>query len=422
MKLLLDLSLLRHNRNFCRLYLGQFISFFGSMITGVALPYQIYHETHSTLMVGLLSLAQLLPLLITALLGGVLADRRHRQPLLISTELLLALGCLLLSWNASLATPHIWLLFIAATLMSAINGLHRPALESMTQQIVAKCDFPLLGSLSSFKFGVGMVAGPAVGGLLIAHMGLVATFSVDFATFFISLMFLLQIKNIPKPFAENNESALTSLTQGFRYALSKQELLGSYFVDFIAMIFGMPMALFPAIAQSHGGAKALGMLYSAPAIGALILSFFSGWVKPIKRHGVAIALSAGLWGIAIIAFGLARNIMLALFFLALAGALDALSGIFRGIMWNEIIPNHYRGRLAGIEMISYMSGPKLGDTEAGLVAAAFGITASVVSGGILCVLGVGICCYYLPKFWTYESNIAKNTLVDSDLALGEKSP
>ncbi len=403
MSYLINLSILKSNRNYRLLYFGQFVSFLGTMITSVALPYQIYHETHSTLMVGLLSLFQLLPLLLTALIGGVLADRQHRKILLLISESLMALGCLALAMNANLSMPYIWIIFVVAIFMSGINGLHRPALDSITQQIVPKEDFPMISSLSTFTYSTCMIAGPALGGLIISHFGLVITFIIDFISFICSLIALLMLSHIPKPQPANDESAIKSLIEGFRYAIARQELLGTYFVDFAAMIFGMPMALFPAIAQSYGGVKTLGLLYSAPAIGAVIISFYSGWIKHIKRHGVAIAVAATLWGVSIIFFGLSHHLYLALIFLAFAGAFDAVSGIFRQIMWNETIPNEYRGRLSGIEMISYMSGPKLGDTEAGLVAAAFGITVSVVSGGVLCIIGVAICCYYLPKFWQYRS-------------------
>jgi MFS family permease len=177
------------------------------------------------------------------------------------------------------------------------------------------------------------------------------------------------------------------------------------------MVFGMPQALFPAIAEQRGGAQTLGLLYSAPAVGALLLSFFGGISEKIKRHGAAISVSAILWGFAIIGFGLAANLWLSLFFLMLAGTFDAASAIFRQLLWNETIPNNYRGRLSGIEMISYLSGPKLGDTEAGLVAAAFGITASIVSGGILCVVTVAACSYLLPKYWNYRS--ASHPVIES---------
>lgn len=405
MSYLINLSIFRRNRNFSLLYLGQFISFLGTMIAGVALPYQIYVETHSTLMVGLLSLVQLLPLMVTALIGGVFADRYHRKLLLLISESILAIGSLLLAFNAMLPQPYISVMFVVSACMSAFTGLHRPALDSMVQQIVAKEDFPTVGSLGTIKFSISMIAGPAIGGLMLATIGISATYFADFASFLISLVAIFCITNIPKPPKEGkDESTIAALKTGFKYAFSRQELIGTYVVDFIAMVFGMPTALFPAIAMSFGGAKVLGMLYSAPAVGALAVSVISGWTTRIKRHGVAVAVSATLWGVAIIFFGLASNFALSLFFLALAGAADAVSGIFRMVMWNQTIPNQLRGRLAGIEMISYLSGPKLGDTEAGLVAAAFGVTASVVSGGVLCVLGVIGCCFFLPKFWRYHAD------------------
>mgnify|MGYP003646802966 CR=1 FL=1 len=404
MRYFADLSIFRRNTNFALLYTGQFVSFFGTMITSVALPFQIYKDTGSILMVGLLSLVQLIPILFTALLGGVLADRYHRRKLLLSAELFLALGGLMLAANAGMHGESVWLIFITAALMSAFNGLHRPALDSIVQQIVPRSDFPAVAALGSFKVSVGMIVGPAVGGLLVAHTGLITTYLIDALTFAVSFCALLMMSHIPAPEVEFDEPVMTSLKTGLKYAVSRQELVGSYAVDFVAMIFGMPNALFPAIAQSFGGAKVLGMLYSAPAVGALIVSILSGWSHKVTRHGAAIAIAAILWGFAIIGFGLASNLWLALFFLSLAGAFDAISGIFRGTMWNQTIPNKLRGRMAGIEMISYLSGPRLGDTEASIVAAAFGLTASIVSGGVLCVVGVTICCVALPKFWQYHSD------------------
>jgi len=407
MSYFVNLSLFRRNRNFTLLFIGQFLSFIGTMVTSVALPYQIYMETHSTLMVGLLSLAQLLPLLVTALIGGVFADRYHRRLLLLVAESSLAMGCLLLMWNAAQPTPHIWAIFVVATIMSAMNGLHRPALESIVQQIVPKEDLPTVSSIGTFKYSACMIAGPALGGLLIAYFGVVTTYFFDLLTFIISLIALLLMWHIPKPQGMFQDSTWSALKKGVQYAMSRQELIGTYVVDFMAMIFGMPTALFPAIALSFGGPKALGMLYAAPAMGALVIAFFSGWTLKVKRYGVAIAIAAMLWGVSIILFGFSSNFIWALFFLALAGAFDGISGIFRMTMWNETIPHELRGRMAGIEMISYLSGPKLGDTEAGLVAAAFGITASIVSGGVLCVVTVGMCCYFLPKFWHYHCDQLK---------------
>lgn len=406
----IDIGLLKRNRDFGLLYIGQFISFIGTMITSVALPYQIYQLTQSTLMVGLLSLVQLLPLLVTALLGGVLADRYNRRYLIIISEFILAIGCGLLAINASLTHPSLSLIFSTALLMSAITGLHRPAFDSITQQLVAVKDYKTVGALSSFKFSFGMIMGPAIAGLIIAYYGIVVTYLIDLISFALSLINLILIRQLPSAVTQSHLSIWHSLKQGIQFAYQRQELMGSYWVDFIAMIFGMPTALFPAIAQSLGDAKTLGLLYATPAVGSLIISFFSGWTIKVKHYGKAIAIAAGLWGIAIIGFGLADSLWLALGFLACAGAFDTISGIFRSTLWNETIPHAYRGRLAGIEMISYLSGPKLGDTESGLVAAAFGISFSIVSGGILCVVGVAVCCYLLPQFWRYQATDEKAKL------------
>lgn len=402
--MLIDLSLLYRNRNYGLLYIGQAVSFAGTMMTGVALPWQIYHLTHSVIMIGLLSLCQLLPLLVTALLGGVMADRYPRRKLLLMAESILSVVCLSLVWNAGRGHPSIAIIFFSAMLMSSLNGLHRPALESLTQQIVKPADFKTAGALTGLKFSVGAILAPAAGGLIIAEAGLTWAYLADFFSFFVSLVALFLIKDIPalKNVPEHSVSVWTSLKEGVQYATKRQVLLGSYSVDFIAMVFGMPNALFPVIAQSYGGAKVLGLLYSAPAAGALLVSIFSGWTSKVHRYGRAIALAAIGWGVAIILFGLSHQFGWVLFFLAIAGGFDEISAIFRITLWNSSIPNTMRGRLAGIEMISYLSGPKLGDTESSLVASAFGITASIVSGGILCVAGVAVCCWLFPTFWGHS--------------------
>ena len=386
------------------LYTGQFVSFIGTMITGVALPYQIYHLTHSSLMVGLLSLAQLIPLLFTALIGGVCADRYNRRGLVIKTELILMIGCIILVFNAHIPHPSLWVIFVVSSIMSAITGLHRPAFESMNQQLVKPEDYKALAALSSFKAGFCMIAGPAIAGLIIAYYGLVLTYFIDFLTFVVSLINLMLMRRLPSPPSETHSSMFSSLKQGLLFSMQRQELLGSYFVDFTAMVFAMPNALFPAMALSFGGVKTLGFLYAAPAVGALLLSFFSSWTANVKQDGKAIAIAAGFWGASMIGFGLSTTLWPALFFLALSGAFDTISGIFRSSLWNHSIPQDYRGRLAGIEMISYLSGPRLGDTRAGAIASCFGITTAVVSGGVLCIVGVAICCLCMPKFWKYTQN------------------
>jgi MFS family permease len=398
-----DLRPLRH-RDFRLLYAAQFVSFLGSMITYVALPWQMYRLTHSSLAVGLLGLAELLPLLATAFVGGALADSVDRRRMVIFTEVGLLGGCGLLMANAALARPSVPLLYVAAALMSALNGLQRPSLDALTPRIVPRDEIPAAAALSSLRGSVGMIAGPALGGLLLGAFGPVSAFGFDGLTYLASLAFFLALRAVPPPEAAEGAS-LRGIAEGFRYARSRQELIGTYVVDFVAMIFGMPLALFPALSEGLGGPSVLGALYAAPAVGALVASLTSRWTPRIHRHGLAVMLAAAVWGLAIVAFGFSKGLRASLFFLALAGGADAVSAIFRSTMWNQTIPDSLRGRLAGIEMVSYMSGPLLGHVEAGAVAAAFGVQASVVSGGVLCVVGVLVCGRVLPRFVKYDARV-----------------
>ena len=403
MRHLIDISLLKHNRDYAFLYSGQFLSFIGTMITSVALPYQVYQLTQSSYMVGVLSLVQLLPLLITALIGGVFADRYNRRRLVAISECFMMIGCTILVYNAYQSHPSLIVIYIVSAIMSALVGLHRPAIDSMTQQLVSPKDYKAVGSLASFKFSSCVIAGPAIAGLLIAHYGTKITYLVDLLTFVISLISLSLMRRLKPPTLIKHPSILHSLKQGIQFALGRQELMGSYAVDFIAMMFAIPNALFPAMAHSFGGVQTLGFLYAAPAVGSLLLSCFSSWVVTFKEDGKAIAIAASLWGLAMIGFGFSSSFWLALLFLVISGAFNAVSSIFRSTMWNHIIPHDYRGRLVGIEMLSYLGGPKLGDARAGAIASCLGIQATIVSGGVLCIASVALCCLLMPKFWKYRS-------------------
>jgi MFS family permease len=246
------------------------------------------------------------------------------------------------------------------------------------------------------------VLGPAIAGGLIAVAGLPVTLGVDVATFGVSLFAVSLMRAVPPPDGLARVS-VDSVLAGIRYARGRQDLLGTYLVDMNAMFFGMPLALFPQIASGFGGPAVLGLLYTAPSVGALLTSTTSGWVRRVRRHGRAIALAAAAWGIAIIGFGFAPSLWIALLALAFAGAADMVSGLFRTTIWNHTIPDAMRGRLAGIEMLSYSSGPGLGNLEAGVVGALAGVRASVVSGGVLCVLGTAALSAVLPRFWRYEA-------------------
>jgi MFS family permease len=372
------------------------------MLTYVAIPYQVYEISHSSWYVGLLGTAQLVPLLVAALFGGAAADSLDRRRLLVISELVLAACSASLVLNARLPHPNLWALFAASAAMSAVNGFHRPALEAMTQQLVSHEDQPAAAALASLRFSLGSIVGPATAGFVIAKLGVSAVYVIDVLSFGGSVASLWAMA----PLSRKNvaaESALGSIAEGVRYARSRQELIGTYVVDIVAMIFAMPMALFPMMAERWSGATAAGWLYSSMAIGSLAVTLFSGWSSKVKRHGAFVIAAAALWGAAIIALGFAPTLPLAVACLIVAGAADMVSGLFRQTIWNQTIPSELRGRLSGLEMISYMTGPLLGNARAGYLATRFDARTSIVSGGILCLVGVLACIPLLPAFWRYRS-------------------
>ncbi|HET6815786.1 MAG TPA: MFS transporter [Mycobacteriales bacterium] len=399
----LDLGPLRRSRDFRLLFAGQAVSFTGSMVTYVALPYQLYSLTHSSLLVGLLGLTELGPLLVTALLGGAIADAFDRRRTVLLTEVATVALTASLLLNASLDRPRVWPLYVVSGLFAAVDGLQRPSLDALLPRVVARPDLPAAIALASLRMNVGLVAGPPLGGLLIATAGLPTAYGFDLVSFAASLAALTAMRATPPP-PDAERPSLAGIVAGWHYARSRQELLGTYLVDINAMLFGMPNALLPAIATRFGGADALGVLYAAPSVGSLVATVTSGWTTSVQRHGRAVALAAASWGVAIIGFGFAPALWVAALLLALAGAADDISGLFRSRIWNETVPDNLRGRVAGIEMLSYSIGPLLGNVESGGVAAMTTVRVSVVSGGVLCVVGTALLALVLPKFISYDAS------------------
>jgi MFS family permease len=389
-------------REFRLLFAGQLVSTAGSTITMVALPYQCYQLTRSTLAVGLLGLAQIVPIVVLALVSGALADAVDRRRLVLAAEAGAALVGAALVVNALLAEPLVWPLFVCATLGAACYALLRPPMDAMVPRLVPREQLKAAMALEWMRSDVGVLVGPAVGGVLIAVAGLAVAYAVDVLSFLLSIGCLLAMRATPPP--ENADRvSLRSIADGFRYAVSCQELLGSYLVDINAMLMAMPTALFPAVAERYGGAEVVGALYSAPAAGSLVVAATSGWSRRVHRHGRAITLAAAGWGAAILGFGLVDALIPALALLALAGGMDAISGLFRATLWNETIPDRLRGRLAGIEMVSWSSGPAVGQVRAGAVASLAGVRASIVSGGAICIAGCVVLALVLPRFWHYDA-------------------
>lgn len=399
-----DLSPMRH-REFRLLFAGQLVTLLGTMITTVAVPYQVYRLTGSSLAVGLLGLAELAPTIGLAFVGGALADARERRGMVLLTELAAALSSLVLVVNALLSEPQLWVIYTMTAVQGGLYALQRPSLDALLPRIVPPAELAPAGALSTLRGTLGMLLGPAVAGVLIALIGLPATFAVDTLSFLLSAGAVGLMRAVP-PAASAERASLGRVLEGLRYARSRPELIGTYSVDMLAMFFGMPTALFPAIAESLGGPAVLGLLFAAPALGGLLASLTSGWTRHVHRHGLAILLAASGWGVAIALFGLATSTLAALALLAVAGGADVVSGIFRMVIWNKTIPDELRGRLASIELLSYSSGPALSGIESGAVAAVFGVRTSVVSGGILCVLGCAVCAVLLPTFREYDDRPA----------------
>jgi MFS family permease len=400
--LLVDVGLLRRRREFRLLTLGQVVSLLGSQMTFVALPVQCYALTGSTAAVGALGIAEFLPILALALVGGALADAFDRRRLIALAEaaaLVVALGLLA---NALSDRPALWVLFAGAALTAGADAIRRPPLDALEPRLVARDELKAAAALKSGLWNLAAMAGPALAGVLIAARGVGLAYAVDAATFAVALGTLAAIRT-PPPAPDAPAPSLRGVLDGLRYARSRPELIGTYVVDMNAMFFGMPLAVFPALAARLGQPAAVGLLYAAPAAGALVASISSGWTARLHRHGKAVVLAAAAWGIAIVAFGLAPWLWLAVVCLAAAGAADEVSGLFRGVMWNETIPDALRGRLAGVEMLSWSSGPTLGTAEAGAAAALVGLRASVVAGGVLCAAGSAALAAALPAFWRYDA-------------------
>lgn len=372
------------------------------MMTSVAIPFQVYSLSHNLLLVGSLGLVELAFLLLFAMLGGALADAADRRLMVLLSEVGLMAGSLVLAFNSAVPKPLLWLVFAIAGLQAAFDALQRPSLDALIPRLVERDELPAAAALSSVRGTFGMIVGPAAAGVLIATAGLPATYFVDVGTFVVGLVCLAMMRAVPPPVGAARPS-LHRVAEGLRYAWSRPELLGTYAVDIVAMLFGMPMALFPAVAESLGGPGVLGLLYAAPAAGSFVFALTSGWTRRVHRHGMGVIVAATLWGVAIIGFGVVPGLAAALVFLALAGAADSMSGVFRQVIWNQTIPDSLRGRLASIELLSYSTGPTLGNFEAGLVASLFSVRVSIVSGGVLCVAGCLLCAVLLPGLRMYDA-------------------
>jgi MFS family permease len=402
MRLSLDLTPLRTSRDYRLVFTGGAVSGFGSFITYVTIPFQVAAITNDPLAVGLLGVCELVPLLVMAFVGGALADYLDRRLLVRGGEIALAALCGVLLVNALADRPHLWLLYLVAAVTAAIDGVQRPALEAMVPRLVTPEEIPAASALQSLGMQIAQLGGPALAGILIATVDLAWVYAFDLATFAVSVTCLTLVRAVPPP-PDADRPSIRSVITGLRYAGSRPELLGTYLVDINAMFFGMPQALYPFLATQLGGPKVLGLLYAAPAVGSLLATVGSGWTGRVHRHGLMVIIAAALWGVGIVGVGLSHVLWLTLACLAFAGAADMVSGIFRMIIWSQTIPDHLRGRLAGIEMLSYTTGPLLGQLRSGAMARTrLGVGGSIWVGGALCIVGTVVMAAALPRFVRYN--------------------
>ena len=367
------------------------------------MPYQVYVLTGSTLAIAALTLFQLVPILLFALGAGSLADAVDRRRLLMATQAGLAACSLALVLLALTGAPSLVALFAVAFVAAGLSAVDQPARSSSIPRLVPPERLPSAIALNQLNFQLASIVGPAVGGILIATIGLAGAYAVDFMSFIASFVALLAIQPLP-PLGAVTRPGLDAIREGLRFARRRRAILGSFVIDLNAMIFGMPTSLFPVLALDtfHTGPAGLGFLAAAPAAGAFVGALFSGWVKSVQRTGRAILLAVAVWGLAITAFGLVTvSFPLALLCLAAAGAADVFSAVFRSSLVQLETPDQLRGRVMSIHILVVTSGPRLGDIEAAIVASLTSPQFAVVSGGIACVLGVWVVARRFPELATH---------------------
>lgn len=405
-KFAVDIAPLKKYPDLRYLFISGLITRFGSALTLVALPFQIKELTNSYIAVGAMGAVEIVPLIIFALYGGVLADTVDRKKMVWVCEAIALCISAALFGNALLHKPHLILLYFVAAAFAATDGLQSPSLGAILPRLVSHEDLPAAQSLMSLRWQVSAVIGPAVAGIIISTAGVKTAYFIDVATYVVSVILILRIRPIP-PLENAVDKSIAAMFSGLKYAASRKDLLGTYIVDLCAMFFAMPNALFPFWADSIHSRWALGFFYTAGTIGSLIVTATSGWLKTFTKNGWAITLAAIGWGGCIALAGVTNSLWAILLFLGLAGASDQVSALCRGNIWNQSIPDEYRGRLAGLELLSYSVGPLGGQLRAGTVAAISTLRTSVISGGLICIAGVTFAAAKLSDFRNYDSSTNK---------------
>jgi MFS family permease len=408
-RIAVDRAPLRISRDFRLIWSGEVVSQIGTQITTVALFIQVYDLTHSAAAVGALGLVQLVPMIVVGLSFGPVIDRVDRRQILIFAQVSQAFASGLLLAGALMGDPPLALLYVAAAISAGLVSIALPTRAAVTPNLVPAEMLPSATALNQVMWTGAAVVGPALGGLLVQQLGLTWAYGIDVASYGVALVCALMLRPLlPKRDAageHDEERGFAAVRTGLRYLKGKRVLQSTFTIDIVAMVFGMPRALFPVLAveQFHRSEGVVGLLFSAAAAGALVGALTSGWVKHIRRMGLAVIIAVALWGGAVVCFGLAgERLWLAVLFLAFAGGADVVSAVFRSTIQQLTVPDALRGRLTSFNIVVVAGGPRLGDAEAGFVASVFSPMVSVVSGGLLCLAGVGVIAAAVPRFSTWQ--------------------
>ena len=398
-----DITPLRRSRDFRYLYAGTAVGQIGSAFTTVAVPFQIYDLTGSTLAIGLFGGITLIPLLAMNILGGAIADKVERRRWIVGCQLLGLVGTAGLALNAMLASPNLPAIYALGALDICAFALGAPAERASVIRVVGREHVPSAMALKAVSSSVARVAGPAMAGVLLATAGTTWTYLVDASTFVIAALVISRMRPL-QPQIVGGHPTLGLVLDGFRHLRRQPVLLGSFISDLNAMVLGAPVALFPAVAATRfaDDPQVLGLLYAAPFAGSLVASLFSGWARSITRHGRVVTVCIIVWGLAMAAFGLVDGVLLSLATLAVGGAADMISGISRQAILQLASPPDLVGRMEGVGMAVWSGGPRLGDLESGVVASLTSVQFSIVSGGLGCVAVMVLLARWLPGFANYE--------------------
>jgi MFS family permease len=415
--LIVDPAPLRLDRDFRLLWAGQAVSSVGRMVTSVVLPYQVYVLTGDLLMLGALSLVQLVPILAFALGGGAVADAVDRRRLLLVTQIGLAVASAALMLLALLPDPPIPAIFAVAFLAAGIGAVDQPARSSAIPRLVPPERLPAAISLNQITFNGAAVIGPAFGGILLALTNVAACYFVDVATFGAAIAAVLVIAPVP-PHPGAVRPSVGAVVEGLRFARRRRPVLATFIVDINAMVFGSPRSLFPPLALDvfRVGAAGVGLMSSAFGFGAFVAAVFSGWTTRVRRPGRAVLVAVAFWSLGVVGFGLCTfSFPLALVFLAIAAGADVFSAVLRSSIVQLLTPDALRGRVSSIHILVVTGGPRVGDAEASVAAALVGTQWSVVSGGVLSLVGVGLLSLLMPEFARLQMAEARDA-AERDLA------